>query len=201
MAEAIRQESPLVQCKQVAHSNSHRRDAGVLLAERAFCGHINLRGNPEDADFLQGVEKAAGFELPLEPNSVIAGENYSALWLGPNEWLLVTQAGQEDEVIPRLREALANQFVAVTDVSSGQTIIALSGDRCRDVLAKGCTLDLHPHSFGPGQCAQTLVAKSGALLWPRSAAAIDIIVRRSFADYLWRWLEDAAQEYGFAVID
>jgi sarcosine oxidase subunit gamma len=29
--------------------------------------------------------------------------------------------------------------------------------------------------------------------------AYDLYVHRSFADYLWRWLEDAAKEYGVAI--
>ena len=29
--------------------------------------------------------------------------------------------------------------------------------------------------------------------------SFEIIVRRSFADYLWLWLEDAASEYPFAI--
>ena len=29
---------------------------------------------------------------------------------------------------------------------------------------KGCSLDLHPRSFRPGQCAQTLLARGGIIL-------------------------------------
>ena len=80
----------------------------------------------------------------------------------------------------------------------------LRGPNSREVLAKGCTLDLHPRVFGPGQCAQSNVAMTAAVIRPlidkEGTASFDLIVRRSFADYLARWLEDASREYGFAVI-
>jgi sarcosine oxidase subunit gamma len=89
----------------------------------------------------------------------------------------------------------------VTDVSSGQTVIAIDGEYARDLLAKGCTLDLHPRVFGPGACAQTLLAKAPVLICQRrDATRFELIVRRSFADYLWRWLEEAAKEFGMAIV-
>ena len=80
-------------------------------------------------------------------------------------------------------------------------MINLSGENARDALAKGCTLDLHPRVFTQGQCAQTLIAGANATIHCVDAApSLDIIVRRSFAEYLALWLHDAAQEYGAAVI-
>jgi hypothetical protein len=55
----------------------------------------------------------------------------------------------------RLRQALANCFAAVTEVSGGQTVILLRGDSVRDMLAKGCPLDLHARVFGIDRCAQS----------------------------------------------
>ena len=78
--------------------------------------------------------------------------------------------------------------------------IVNSGIVLRDVLRKGTSIDLHPKAFGPGQCAQTGIARCHMLLHQTSdEPAYDIYVHRSFADYLWRWLEDAAREYGVAV--
>ena len=68
--------------------------------------------------------------------------------------------------------------------------------RSRGLLAKGCPLDLDQRVFAPGQCAQTRIAKTGALIWQiDDKPTFDIVVRRSFASYLWRWLDDASQEY------
>ena len=70
----------------------------------------------------------------------------------------------------------------------------------RDLLAKGCPVDLHPSVFDVGQCAQSHLAKAPILLRQVDREpTFEIIVRRSFADYFWTWLEDAAAEYGLAV--
>ena len=76
-------------------------------------------------------------------------------------------------------------------------MLRLSGPNVRDVLAKGCTLDLHSRSFEPGQCAQTNIAHAAVTLMQiDDLPTYDVVVRRSFASYLALWIEDAASEYG-----
>ena len=112
----------------------------------------------------------------------------------------------EGALAGRLREALADVHCAVTAVGESRTRIRVSGPKARDLLAKGCPLDLHPEAFGePGRCAQSHVAKALVVLHliaddPAEGASFDIYVLRSFAEYLWCWLEDAAREYGLAVV-
>lgn len=174
--------------------------AGVVISERPFLGHLNLRGNPADRAFMEGVERALGFALPVEPNTVSIGDGLRALWLGPDEWLIITPQDEQGAVADALAEALAGVLASVTDVTGGQTVVTLSGERSRHVLAKGCSLDLHPRAFGEGQCAQTLVAGANVTLrWAGPGPSYDLIVRRSFADHLALWLHDAALEYGIAV--
>ena len=63
------------------------------------------------------------------------------------------------------------------------------------MLAKGCSLDLHPRSFQPGMCAQTLLAKTAVILWQTDdAPTLKVFVRASFAAHLARWLADASVE-------
>ena len=202
MSDEVRQESPLVQFLTPERTADQSGEAGVELRERAFLGHLNLRGDPADQALLDAVEGVLGFGLPLEPNTVAGSGELAALWLGPDEWLVLTPPGQEAGHAEALRDALGDLFASVTDVTGGQTVINLRGVAVRDVLAKGCTLDLHPWAFGPGRCAQTLVAK--AMVTVRQvddSPSFDLIVRRSFADYLAQWLADAAREYGLAVIE
>ena len=52
----------------------------------------------------------------------------------------------------------------MTDVSAQRTTLELSAPGARDVLAQGCSLDLHPRAFGPGDCAQTLLARAAVIL-------------------------------------
>jgi sarcosine oxidase subunit gamma len=192
--------SPLDHFRKTNGVAAPGRSAGVVISERPFLGHLNLRGDPSDGAFVSGVERALGLALPVEPNTVSYGDGKQALWLGPDEWLIVTPKDEQSAVAVALVEALSGVFSSVTDITGGQTLITLSGKRARDVLAKGCSLDLHPRAFGEGQCAQTLVAGVGVtLLWASPEPSFDLIVRRSFAEYLALWLHDAALEYGIVV--
>jgi len=177
----------------------HSPHAGVHLTEKRF-GYLNLRGDGADTAFLGGVQRQMGFPLPLGPNTTTENESNAALWLGPDEWLLITPLGDEAAVAAGLRQALDGLFFAVTDITHGQTVIRLSGPKVRDVLSKGCSLNLHPKTFGPGRCAQTLLAKVGVTIrWVDDRPSLDVIVRRSFAEYLVLWLKDAAKEYDFTA--
>ena len=174
--------------------------AGVMLSERPFRAMITLRGDASDADFLAAVRAAAGVELPLQPNTTARGASIAALWLGPDEWLLTAPAGEERGLAPTLRSGLGGRHAAVVDVTESRTVIAVSGAKARDLLAKGCTLDLHPRAFRPGTCAQTGLSRAGVLLHlVDDTPTFEITIPRSFADYLWTWLADAAREYGVAV--
>ncbi len=157
---------------------------------------INMRGDAADATFLQAVGDVLGQDIPVQPNTTSRGEHV-VLWLGPDEWLITTGLDAQ-ALIATLADALAGQFVTFTDLSAGQVILRLSGDSVRDVLCKGCTLDLHPDHFRAGDCAQTTLAKAGMLITrPAEGACFDIVVSRSFAEYAALWLRHAAAEYGF----
>ena len=186
-----------------ARAANNAGNAGVILCERRFRAKINLRGKPIKK-FLDAVRKALGVALPKTPNSTVTTKDITALWLGPNEWLLVGRPGAEGGMVEALRQELASQHVAITDVTEGRTIIGLTGSNARDVLMKGCSLDIHPRHFKPGDCTQSALAKALIILHQTSGDSgieptYDIYVERSFADYLWIWLEDAALEYGLAV--
>ena len=121
----------------------------------------------------------------------------TALWLGPDEWLLVGAPGTQRELESRIRAAAGDEPVSVTDVSAQRTTLLVAGPRARDLLAHGCPLDLHPRVFGPGRCAQTPLGRTQVVLVARDepGAGFWVLVRSSFAGYLTDWLLDAATEY------
>ena len=142
--------------------------------------------------------------MPTEPNTSAAKNAITALWQGPDQWLLTCPADDVAFFINTLRQTLADSHTALTEVTDGRIALALAGPSARDLLAKGCPLDLHPRSFKPGHCAQTLLAKANILLHlregdPPADPTFDLYVARSFAPYLWTWLEDAGLEYGVQV--
>jgi sarcosine oxidase subunit gamma len=57
-------------------------------------------------------------------------------------------------------------------------------------------VDLHPRVFGPGRCAQTLLAKAQVIIHQvNDAPTFHLYVRTSFAWYVAEWLLDAMTEY------
>jgi sarcosine oxidase subunit gamma len=174
--------------------------AGITLSERPFRAMVNLRGDAADTGLRNAAQAAAGVELPLEPNTTRRSGQVTALWLGPDEWLIAAPAGEERVLVPALRASLGDRHAAVVDLTESRTVIAVSGAHARDLLAKGCTLDLHPRAFPVGACAQTGLARAGVLLHLLDETpTFEITILRSFADYMWVWLADAAQEYGVAL--
>jgi sarcosine oxidase subunit gamma len=174
---------------------------GLQLAELEPPGQVNLRGNPSDPRFLRAAGSVLNCLLPVGPNTVQSTDDITVLWLGPDEWLVLTAPGGETDLIERLRTALADVHAAVTDVSGNRARLRLSGPHAREVLAKGCGLDLHPSRFKPGQCAQTVLARVGIILHQiDDRPSFDIFVRRSFGEYTWVWLKDAMAEYGGTVV-
>ncbi len=108
------------------------------------------------------------------------------------------EAGKEKLLEQQLKRSNDGLGVAVTDVTDSLCAFLLEGSATRQVLAKGCSLDLHPDVFTAGSCAQTLLALAGVTLMAMDKNKLIVICRTSFAPYLKEWLYDAALEYGVA---
>ena len=166
------------------------------LREVPFLAQLDLRLDPGDAEAREAVESVIG-QLPLEPNTVLGAGDAAVLWLGPDEWLVVGPPGGESALESQLDDALgdARSRVAIVDVSANRTTLELRGSRSRELLEFGCPIDLDPRVFGPGRCAQTLLARANVLVWHIANEPEDtwrLFVRPSFAAYVAAWLADAA---------
>lgn len=161
---------------------------------------INLRGNAEDAAFRTAASRALGLELPLKSCTSVANTISRAVWAGPDDWFVIGPKGHADAQAAQLRAAMVGTHHAVTDVSSGYTVLHLSGAPVRDVLAQGCPLDLHPRVFTPGSCAGSHYFRASIWLWQTDEApTYEVLVRRSFMGYFWLMLERSTQECGLVT--
>jgi sarcosine oxidase subunit gamma len=167
----------------------------VSITEEPFATMVDVRvGLPGPG--ASAAAEALGVALPAAATYAENGDTI-AIWLGPDEWLVTTRSSTGEEFEARLREAIAPHGGAAVDVSGQRTTLRLSGSHARDVLAKGCALDLHPKVFGVGSAAQTMLGQAGIVLLALDDGASDfrVLVRSSFARYVVAWLLDAMAEY------
>ena len=169
----------------------------ATLAELGPVGKIDLRLDPENAEAACTVRAATGIDLPVMANTVSEGKARRVFWLGPDQWLLHCPLEEAGACVRRLEEGLTSTHHAVTEVSDETTSLRLGGPACLDVMYQGCPIDLHPSVFPVGSCARTMFAKAPVLLHAvDEAPTFDLHVRRSCADYLWRYLDEAARSHG-----
>ena len=209
MAEAYLRQSALAHLGLKGRGEATRGAAGAAMTERPHRGIVNLRLDPANTEAMAAVEAAFGFALPTTANDTAGNADTIALWLGPDEWWLVVPGPEPEagpELADKLRAALRGHFAAVTEVGESRTCIRVSGPNARALLQKGCPLDFHASVFKAGACAQSMLAKSGVTLHlfadesATEGPIFDVYVLRSFAEYLWAWLEDAGREYGVTVL-
>jgi len=179
-----------------------------MLRDVAWPTLIELRiASPQDGSSANTAVVGSALGLDLPPSGRVSrGGDRLAVWLGPGWWLLDAPQADgpglgalEASLVDRLRGL--GGWVSAVDVSAGFAVLELAGPRARDVLAHGCSIDLHPRVFGPGRAARTMLAKAQVVLAQTDgdatgrAPAYRIWVRTSFARYLTEWLLDAATEY------
>ena len=171
---------------------------GISIAKVTGRTLINLRCENNTKARLETLFGAA---LPGEPNKIAFIGTRRALWLGPDETLLMIEEEQEAEFMLNLKTLLGDAHYAATLVSDAIKIFRLGGARRLDVLAKGCALDLHPARFKQGDCAQSMLAHAAITLAADTQDSLLLFCRTSYSDYVTRWLKDATVEYGYIFLD
>ncbi|AJY48950.1 sarcosine oxidase subunit gamma [Halomonas sp. KO116] len=194
-------ESPLAWSYHHTGRPSVSESSRVVIRERAMSGQLILRGGAIVLD--EAVRQVLGVGLPARPNTLsqdASGER-SAQWLSPDEWLLIVPGGEEFSLEGQLRKALGNAHYAIVNVSGGQTLLELEGERATELLMKSTLYNVHPAAFPVGKGVTTVFAKSNLILRRPTENRWELVLRRSFADYLYRWLLDAGEEYAIGVDD
>jgi sarcosine oxidase subunit gamma len=161
--------------------------AGATLSAAPAAERISLRAR---ADGAKKLAKALGLALPTKPNSSTGKGGTTALWLGPDEWLLIGDEGHG--IAGRLADASGVLFSAV-DISHRNTAIYVEGEKAEAVLNSGCPRDLSPGAFPVGACARTILAKAEVVLLRETETRFRVECWRSFSDYVWNYLADAAK--------
>jgi sarcosine oxidase subunit gamma len=163
----------------------------VRITAEPFVAMAGVRVDP-----APGGLAVRGTLLPTQPNTWTPTADGRLVWLGPDEWLLTSNGTAPEVLEAEVREELRPLGGTAVDVSAQRIGLRISGSRARGVLAKGCSVDLHPRVFGRGSSAQTTLGQAGiVLLALGDGDDFAVLVRSSFAGYLATWLLDASLEY------
>ena len=173
-------------------------DTPVSLTERRLAVVQVQARKSQEASLANALLAAFGLKLPGPNHASTAGE-WSAVWIQPGMWLVTSPFTGPGDLINRLA-TIVGTTASLSDQTFGKTVLRLAGLHARDVLAKGCRVDLHPRVFGPGQSAVTPLSQVSCVLSQMDdKPTFDLIVPSTFAVAAVEWLEIAAAEYGLEV--
>jgi len=157
---------------------------------------------PATRFIVRGGEKAIaalgpafGVALPRAACRAETVGERSALWLGPDEWLLIAPEGEAADLAAIMARALKGEAASIVEISDRQVAIAAIGQKAAEAINAFNPLDLDLTAFPVGRCTRTVFAKAEIVLWRTGADEFRIEVWRSFAPYVLGCLEEACREY------
>jgi len=173
--------------------------AGLTMAELTGFELVQVMARRGQWDtVVQGCTEIFGKAPPANPQATSA-DRALLIWSGPDQFLVLAPRGP---AIERTRTAFAN-IASLSEQSDGRSLIRISGPRARDMLAKVCSLDLHPQAFPVGAAAATSIDHTSVNLWrgedSSGEAVFYLLVFATFAESLWHTLLDSGAEYGIAI--
>jgi sarcosine oxidase subunit gamma len=179
--------------RNALHGVPEPKDLSIHIWEIAERGMIDLRGHASDENFRAAVKQVTGADLPSTPRTSVAWGEVKLLWLSIDQWLIVCPKSRLGEIINGLESALKGQHVAITEVSDMRAVIRLEGEGVREVLLKGCSLDLLGKGYEPGTVRRVRFAEIAALIQILDVRTVELYVFRSYAHYVWDFLTVTAK--------
>jgi len=171
---------------------------GVVIEEVTNLAFASVTAKREKRfALINAVNTAFGIVLPDGPRRVTRGHMTFA-GVGPDQWIASADGADAVGFAPRVRGRIG-PFAAVSDQSDARLVLRVSGERVRDVLAKGVPVDLHPKAFEPGDVACTVVGYINTQIDMLDEATYQLAAPRSMAGSFWSWLTASAAEFGYEV--
>lgn len=173
--------------------------APLTLTERTNVAFLQIVARKGAAyRLLAAVREETGLDLPQGPLRV-KRNGLSFHGTGPGQWLAVAENEASLGLLQNVVRVL-DGLASIVDVTDGKAVLRVSGPAARQVLAKGCSLDLHPSAFGEESTARTAIALIPCQIWQVDAApSYDVAVDLSYAASFWHWITASAEEFGYEV--
>lgn len=141
------------------------------------------------------------FEISLPPlRRFVVHNDLTLLWADAEGWWAEAPV-RTPRALGQELSLLFGSAAAVVDQSGAHVFLRLTGPHARNVLSKGCPIDLHPDVFPAGSCAPTLMAHCRVHLRVEADAAFGLLVPSSYALSFCEWLAEAAVEFGPVTTD
>ena len=163
----------------------------IELKELALLGHLIIRCNGEDKQLAFIIGGVLGLALPSTLQSVRT-DNMAVYWISPDEWLVICSSEKVYDLETSLNKAISGHC-AIVNVSGGQTVLTIAGEGARTVLMKSTPYDVSDHNFPIGKVVTSAFAKSQAIICRIGDNQWELIIRRSFANYIGLWLQKVCQ--------
>ena len=176
-------------------NEADRSNVGISLHVLENVRLATLLG-PFNRDQHESVLSGSEANLPLEPCTWLIVDGVKVCWLSPNRWLMLVRLDDDGSSTSGFSSSLPSSINFV-DSTGNYTVYSLTGPRVKRLLQKSCAYDFDESVFSTNSCVQTTFAKTQALIVGSESDQIELIVRRSYADYVYRWIEDASREFGF----
>ena len=177
-------------------TKEEKKYLGLTVKEISPVMKLNLRGNSKD--FLSTVGKNINMILPIEANTSSSNDNYTSMWLSPDEWMVVSNNTiNDDNNNYQIEELLFNKISktnlgAVTDISDQFVMINLNGEKIFDLLSAGCPFNFNEFKEKKGAVTQTILLQVDVVIHLKEINSVNLFVRRSFFEHLMSWIDDAA---------
>jgi len=171
----------------------------ITVEERAdLTLYIVSAASGKSGGIGEQVNGLTGLDLPAGPKRV-SKDGLSLIGTAPDQWLAIAEGQAARKTLDELAGALSG-LATTADISDGKAVLRVSGPRVRDALVKGCSLDLDPRAFKPGDAATTPVALIDCQIWQiDETPSYELAVPSSFAGSFWHWLTASAAEFGYTV--
>ena len=152
---------------------------------------INIRGKKKE--FFTKAGKILAIILPIEPNTGSSNQQFNALWLSPDEWLVYFNEENNNVYNDLYNEISKLNFGSIVDVSNQWICINIKGKKTFDLLSSGSPFNFNNFKNTKNSVTQTLLNHTDVIIHHTEINEINLFVRRSFSEDLWLWIKDSAR--------
>ena len=136
-------------------------------------------------------------KFPEAAMQVNSNKDTRILWSGPSNWLLIST---KKDILSSIQKICDDKNFAVTDLSHSRAIIELKGNHSKEVLKKGCPINLN--EFKVNNCANSIFHGITITIdmISNDPETFRIFALRSFGESLYHSITDACLEDGYQGI-